>query len=105
MKLTKSTLKQLIKEELPSALNENQPQPWTIPAKWQGIDRKNQKKLDALRRGKYGKEWTRACPGCPAKSVDGRYRLQLMGGMGEIAIFVHDDRQDWNSKLEEIYVK
>ena len=49
MKLTKSKLKQLIKEEIQTVLNEQAPQKWTVPQNWIAADRKEQPYLDKIK--------------------------------------------------------
>jgi hypothetical protein len=49
MKLTKQQLKQLIKEELQSVLNEQALQKWPVPQNWIAVDRKKQPYLDKIK--------------------------------------------------------
>jgi hypothetical protein len=61
MRITKSQLKQLIKEELQKVFleeaNERKGNPWTVPLEWRGRDRSDQKNLQKLRSGAWGGNW------------------------------------------------
>jgi hypothetical protein len=104
MKLTKSKLKQIIKEELENVLDEGRPVPWQIPTDWRGEDRKSHKLLNLLRRGKWGSPdgWT-APRGSSYITGDKGFVLELMSMGDTLAVYVLNRETD--QKEAEMYVK
>ena len=95
MKLTKSKLKGLIKEELLKVLLQERggAMPWTVPNNWVGVTRKDNKLLRALRQGKWGSEWMKSEGSSHVQSAGGRYYLTLMAMDDEIGIMINDEEQ------------
>ena len=95
MKITKSKLQKLIKEELLKVLLQERggAMPWTVPNNWVGVTRKDKKLLRALRQGKWGSEWMRSEGSSHVQSAGGRYYLRLMAMGDEIGISINDEEQ------------
>jgi hypothetical protein len=89
MKLSKSKLKQIIKEELGNVLYEAGGAAWQVPPDWRGVDAKSRRNLQLLRNGKWGSNWI-----AYGQTIEGDsgFWLQIMGSTwGENALFVNKD--------------
>ena len=104
MKLSKSKLKRIIKEELENILYETESEPWRIPDDWRGEDKDSRKLLNLLRRGRWGSPggWT-APRGSSYITGDKGFILQIMSMGDTLAVYVLNRETD--QKEVEIYVK